>query len=571
MKKINYLALFGISVFVLSSCGGLNKMQEKAADVKYKVTPEVLEAHGDVVAVNVDATYPEKYFNKKAVLTATPVLKYEGGETPFVAKTVQGESVTANNQVISYSGGKVSYSSNVPFTENMMKSELVIRVNAEMKGKTLTFPDLKIADGVIATSNFVIIDPKPVMIKDAFQRVIPESMVADILYVINRADLRTNELKQDDVLKLQKLLAKTDSNSRMEFKNLELSAYASPDGPLPLNDKLAQQRQTSAGNFIKKELKKSKVENVNQPEFLSTKYTAEDWDGFKQLLEKSDIQDKELILRVLSMYSDPVVREKEIKNISKAYKEIADEILPDLRRSKFVLNIDNVGYSDDELKSIYKSDADSLKLEEILYTASLYSDMETQLEVYQKAFNNYPEDYRAANNIGYIYILMGDEEKAKPVLEKAKALKNVDAVNNNLGCVALMAGEVDQAKELFTASMGAGAAVVNYNLGIISVLKGDYDAAANSFGNTNEFNTALVKYLKKDNDGALATLNNVEKDFAKKDYLKAVIAAKQDKTEVVFESLRLAFAKNSNLKNRAKVDMEFAKYFENDVFKSLVQ
>ncbi len=566
MKKLTYLALFTFVAFAISSCGGLNKMKEKAADVSYTVTPEILEEHGDQVAVKIDVKYPAKYFNKKAILTATPVLKYAKGETAFAPKTVQGESVEANNQKIAYkTGGSVSYAGTVPFTEDMMKSELVVRVEAELKGKKLPFDDYKLADGVIATPKLVIIDPKPVMVGDKFQRVVPESMMADILYVINRADIRASELKAEDWVKVMDFIKKANADAKVEVKGLEVSSYASPDGALELNDKLSQKRDGSATQYLTKELKKAKVTEGA----LSSKYTAEDWDGFKKLMESSNIQDKELILRVLSMYSDPAVREKEIKNIAAAYKDIAEEVLPQLRRSKLTVNTDVVGYSDDELKALWVSNPDVLKLEEILYTATLYSDLNTKLAIYTKAASNYSTCFRAINNVGYCNVLLGKTDAAKTAFDRAKELQSNDVVNNNLGCVALMKGDVVKAQELFTASMGAGAAV-NYNLGIIKVIQGDYDAAANYFGNTDEFNTALVKYLKKDLDGTLATLGRIEKDFAKKDYLRAIVAAKQNKDELLFESLRLAFAKDSALKARAKVDLEFAKYFENDVFKGLV-
>ena len=566
MKKLTYLALFTFVAFAISSCGGLNKMKEKAADVSYTVTPEILEEHGDQVAVKIDVKYPAKYFNKKAILTATPVLKYAKGETAFAPKTVQGESVEANNQKIAYkTGGSVSYAGTVTFTEDMMKSELVVRVEAELKGKKLPFDDYKLADGVIATPKLVIIDPKPVMVGDKFQRVIPESMMADILYVINRADIRASELKAEDWVKVMDFISKANADARIEVKGLELSSYASPDGALELNDKLSQKRDGTATQYLTKELKKAKVTEGA----ISSKYTAEDWDGFKKLMESSNIQDKELILRVLSMYSDPAVREKEIKNIAAAYKDIAEEVLPQLRRSKLTVNTDVVGYSDDELKALWVSNPDVLKLEEILYTATLYSDLNTKLAIYTKAASNYSNCFRAINNVGYCNVLLGKTDAAKTAFERAKELQSNDVVNNNLGCVALMQGDLVKAQELFTASMGAGAGV-NYNLGIIKVIQGDYDAAANYFGNTDEFNTALVKYLKKDLDGTLATLGRIEKDFAKKDYLRAIVAAKQNKDELLFESLRLAFAKDSALKARAKVDLEFAKYFENDVFKGLV-
>jgi hypothetical protein len=571
MKKFNYLALFTFVAFILSSCGGLNKMQEMAADVSYTVTPELLEEHGDKVDVKIDVKYPAKYFNKSAILTATPVLKYENGETAFEPKTVQGEKVEANNQVIANAtGGSVSYTGTVPFTEDMMKSDLVIRVTASVKDKSVDFEDYKIAEGVIATPKLVMVNPKPVLIGDNFKRVIPESYMADIHYLINRAEVRSQELKQEDIEGMKAFLVAANANERVNLKGIELSAYASPDGALELNDKLAQKREATADSYLEKELKTVKVEKAKEAGFVTKTYTAEDWDGFKKLMEASNIQDKELILRVLSMYSDPVVREKEIKNISKAFEAIAEEILPELRRSKFIVNTDKIGYSDDELKALWKSDPNSLKLEEILYTATLFEDLDTKLAVYTKASENYPKCFRAINNVGYVNVLKMDADAAEKALLKAKEIKDNDAINNNLGAVALLNGDVEKAEELFTASMGAGAAV-NYNLGIVNVIKGDYDKAASYFGNTDEYNTALVKYLKKDTKGAMATLNNVKSESCYKYYLKAVLAADLDQDELVMESLRTAISKKAELKDRAKVDMEFAKYFENDAFKSIVE
>jgi len=571
MKKINYLALFSFAIMVLSSCGGLNKMQEMSSDVKYTVTPEVLEEHGDVVDVKIDVQYPAKYFNKNAVLTATPILVYADGETAFEGKTVQGEKVEANNQVImNATGGTVNYTGSVPFTEDMMKSDLVIRVNASIKDKSLQFEDYKIAEGVIATPKLVMVNPKPVMVGDKFQRIIPETYMADIHYLINRAEVRRKELSQEDIEGMKEFIEKANANERADLKGIELSAYASPDGEVELNDKLAQKRQSTAEKYLKKELKKAKVEGADEEGFLSETYTAEDWDGFKKLMQESDIQDKELILRVLSMYSDPVVREKEIKNISQAFEEIAEKILPELRRSKFMVNVDMIGYSDDELKELWGSNADTLNLEELLYTATLFEDLDTKLAIYKKANEAHPKCFRAINNVGYVYILKGDAENAAAALAKAKEIQDNDIVNNNLGAVALMNGEVEKAEELFTASMGAGDAV-NYNLGIIKVMQGDYDKAASYFGNADTYNGALVKYLKDDSEGAMATLNKVKCECAVKYYLKAVIAADLDQDELVFESLRTAISKKAELKDRAKVDMEFAKYFENDAFKSVVE
>lgn len=554
---------------ILTSCGGLNKMQEAASSVTYDVTPKVLEEHGDMVGVKIDVRYPAKYFNKKAILTATPILVYSNGETAFASKTVQGAKVEANNQVISVDGGSVSYTSAVAFNEDMMKSDLVVRVNAELKGKTMTFDDYKIAEGVIATPKLVMVDPKPIMIGDKFQRVIPDSYVAKINYVINRADVRSSELKKEDIKAFNDYLKKADTDERIDLKGVNLSAYASPDGPYDLNQKLAENRQNSANKYLSSEMKKQKIAEKSD-EFVTLSYTAEDWEGFKELVQASNIQDKELILRVLSMYSDPAVREREIKNLSQAFEALKTDILPQLRRSKMAINVDLIGHSDEELTALWKNDPDSLNLEEILYTATLYDDPNTKLAIYEKAAANYPKCFRAHTNIGYVQIQLGDVKAAENAFNNAKDLMDNDIANNNLGVCALMNNEIVKAEQLFTSSMGAGSDV-NYNMGIIKIMQGDYDAAAKYFGNADSYNAALVKLLQDNFDGAMKTINNVDGDFAKKYYLKAVIAANQDKDDMVMENLRMAVAKDNSLKNRAKVDMEFAKYFENDAFKNLVQ
>jgi Tfp pilus assembly protein PilF len=571
MKKLNYFILFVFAASILSSCGGIKKMQEMAGDVSYTVTPPVLEERGDKVDMKVDVKYPAKYFNKSAILTATPILKYEGGETAFESKTVQGEKVEANNPVITYTtGGSYSYSSSVPFTEDMMKSELVVRVSAELKGKTYPFDDYKIGEGVIATSKLVMVNPKPVMIGDKFQRIIPESVLADIHYIINRAEVRPTELKAEDILAFQAFVKAANENPRVDLKGIEISAYASPDGAVELNEKLSKNREGSADKFLAGQLKKDKIEKAAAEGFVKKTYTAEDWDGFKKLMEESSIQDKELILRVLSMYSDPVVREKEIKNIAAAFEQIAKDVLPQLRRSKLIANVENIGYSDDELKALWASDPNALKLEEVLYTATLFEDLDTKLAIYQKAAANFPNCLRAHNNVGYVYILKGDADNAKVALDKAASLKSNDVTNNNLACVALLKGDVENAEKMFTASMGAGAAV-NYNLGIIKIMQGDYDKAATYLGNTEEFNTALIKYLKKDSDGSYALANKLTCENGKVEYLKAIINASKGQDDMMLENLRLAVAKSADLKARAAVDMEFAKYFENEAFKTIVK
>jgi tetratricopeptide (TPR) repeat protein len=572
MKNLKTFAIFFLAAAVLSSCGGLNKMVKNADQVSYKVTPEVLEMHGGEVDVTVDVNYPAKYFNKKAIVTLTPVLKYEGGETSLDPIVVQGEDVTENNKSIAFeTGGKVSLSGTTDYEDVMLRSELYVNAVATIKDKTADLGALKLADGVIATPQLVYKSAKVLTFEDHFQQIVPKAYEADIKYVINRADVRRAEMSKEEIAKLNEVIKKTDENERLELKGLEISAYASPDGELDLNTKLADKRKKSAEKYLAGQLKKSEVEVAD--ELMSLLSTPEDWDGFKAALEASDVQDKEMILRVLSMHSDPVVREQEIKNLTAAFEVIAEEILPQLRRSKFTVNMEHIGWSDTELKDLWVNNPDTLVLEELLYTATLVEDKETKLALYKKATVVAPKCVRAHNNKGAVLYKMGEMDEAEAAFKDAKALKDHDIINNNLGAIALKKGEVAAAKEAFTASLGAGAKV-NYNLGIINIIEGNYDAAVNYFGSEASYNSALAKYLAGNDTGAWGDLSKIEMHGGMGYYMRAVVAASQDKTDVALENLKLAVENCGDpnwIKGRAAKDLEFAKLLETDEFKAIVQ
>ncbi|MEX0986431.1 MAG: hypothetical protein WD052_03055 [Bacteroidales bacterium] len=569
MKKFRNSALIILAAAVLSSCGGLNKMVDDADQVVYKVTPEVLEMHGGEVEVAVEVTYPAKYFNKKAILTLTPVVKYAGGKTELNQIVVQGEDVTENNKVINYaSGGRENVSNSFVFTEDMMLSELVVEVSGEAKGKTVKFDDIKLADGIIATPTLVDLNPTVITLSDNFQRITPEEYVTDIKYVINRADVRSSETNKKEVVGMSEFLKKVGENERLELKNLEISAYASPDGKFDFNDKLSKKRQESANKYISSTLKRAKVSVAD--ELFSLLATPEDWEGFKKLMEASDIQDKEMILRVLSMHSDPEVREQEIRNITEAFEEIKDKILPDLRRSKFTVAVEKIGYSDEELKDLWTSNPGELNLEELLYTATLFENMETKGDIYKQALVVSPSSVRAHNNLGWTLFNQGNLGAAQSSFMAAKELKDSDVINNNLGAVALANNDMEKANELFTSALGAGAAV-NYNLGIVSIIEGDYDKALNYFGSEPSYNKALALYLNKSDEMGFRTAVNLTDESAKQYYLVAVIAAFQKKDDLALENLKVAVSKDASLKERAKKDLEFSALFENADFKSIVE
>jgi Flp pilus assembly protein TadD len=574
--------LFVLIVVVLSGCSGLNKMKKNADQIQFKVTPEVLESHAGKVNFGIDTRYPAKYFSKKATIVATPVLKYEGGSKNFTPASVQGESVKANNKVINYSsGGSVSYKDGTAYEEAMSISELYMNITASQGKKTVDFEPVKLANGIIATSELVMNYPKPIIgVRreanntgkydpniDPFQRIVPDEMMADIHYLINKADVRKDEIEAKDVVGLEQFTKKANEDEKIDLKRVEVAAYASPDGTIDLNTELAAERKETSTAFLAQKLKEAGVDIE-----LKTKYTPEDWDGFKALMEQSNIQDKELILRVLSMYNDPEVREREIKNLSQTFTDVADEILPQLRRAKMTTSVDLIGKSDDELKTLAKSDPASLNPAELLYAASLFEDLNEQLAIYNSFIKIYPNDWRGSNNAGYILAKQGKYDEAKPLFEKAETLKNTEPiVKNNLGAVALKDGDVKNAETLFGAAAGAGNEV-NYNLGIVSMKNGEYDKAVKYFVKDEDVNTALAHMMTGNNNAALQNLEAYDNpNCFMKEYLKAVIGARTAKENLLFESLEKACAINPEMKAKARGDMEFARYFENPKFKGIVK
>jgi hypothetical protein len=584
MKKINVniLASLFLAALLLTSCGGVQKMVKMASEVKYDVTPKVLEMHGDSVEATVKVVFPIKYFIKKAVLEITPVFKYEGGEVAFKTLTLQGEDVQANNQVVSFtSGGTFTITSKVAFVEGMRKGELIARVKATMGDKSAELPEAKVADGTMATALLLEADAMPIAADDKFVRVTTESKGAAINFVINQATIRGQELKKEEMKALTDFVKEAASKGDVEFKGIEISAYASPDGAEELNTKLSKNRLNTTQDYFTRELKKSKVAGLDQEGFVLANATPEDWEGFKKLMQESNIEDKELILRVLSMYSDPVVREKEIKNISAAYEVIAEEILPQLRRSKLTVNVAIIGYSDDTLKVIAVANPDTLKVEELMYAATLFTDLDTKLSIYQKVATNFADDWRGHNNSGYILIKQGKIAEAKAALEAGKAL---DASNttilNNLGVCAHMSGDLAGAKEFYNAAAGAGNQV-SYNQGILAVKEGKYEDALNLFVSStfNTFNFALAKTLNYSTtknadtfDAALGILSKVEnQDASNVYYLKAILGARKQDSDLLFNNLRTAVEKDASLKAYAQKDIEFAQYAADATFKSIVE
>lgn len=572
-RTLRTVAVLTLAGFVISSCASLNKMKKMEKDIAYKVTPEMLEAKGGQVDVKIDATIPAKYFNKKVTLVATPVLKFQnGGEKAYEPKTFQGEKVQGNNEVVPYAAGKtVSYSGQVPFEEGMRVSGLYIKFVGSKGAKSVDYESRKIADGVLATATLVNNAPATAIGADKFERITKEEQEAAIYYLINSAQIRTKEMKSEDIKAMEKFIKDAKAAEDMELKNIQIQSYASPDGPMSLNEKLADNREGAADKFVKNNMKKNKVDEYKDLDFFKKYVVAEDWEGFKKAMEESNIRDKELILRVLAMHSDPEVREREIKNISSAYSVVADQILPKLRRSKFVVNADRIGKSDEQIRDLAKSNPSELNVEELLYAATLFDNNGDKLAVYEAAMKQFPNDWRGFNDAGMVLFEMGKVNEAKADFQKADQLSaNNKTVKNNLGAVELKNGNLKDAEVLFGAATGVGNEV-NYNKGIVAIMKGDYKAAVDYFGNCNCDNAALANLLAGNNNEAAKKLNANKDDSALGSYLKAVVAARNNDTNAVLSNLKAACSKDASMKQLAATDLEFAKLFENADFKAIVQ
>ena len=552
IKKL-YLPLVALLVLAFSSCSKMGEL-----DPSYFTTdPEVLEAIGGKVPVTITGKFPEKYFKKTATVEVTPVLRWDGGEAKGQPAMFQGEKVQGNDQTISYKmGGTYTMKASFDYVPEMAKSELYLDFKIKKGKKEYTIPSVKIADGVIATSELPTVkSANAAYAADAFQRIIKQAQEAQIMFLIQQANIRASELKSEGIKDFnKKVVAVNGDKKNFKLNNIEISAYASPDGGVKLNTGLAEDRQENTEKYLNKQLKKGEIETQ-----VDAKYTAQDWEGFQELVSKSNIQDKDLILRVLSMYQDPEQRETEIKNISSVYKTLADEILPQLRRARLTANYDVIGRSDEEINAAFDAKEDSISVDELLYAATLTQDNARKEAIYKRAIEKYPNDFRAYNNLGMMSYAAGDLNAAENYFKQA-ASKSASAaeVNTNLGLCELCKGNVAEAETYLSKSTGANTA--NEALGNLYIKQGQYDRAVQAFGDTKTNSAALAQILAKDYNKAKSTLEAVKNPDAYTDYLMAIVGARTNNADLVKSSMAKVGQKDANLKASAQNDREFAKY-----------
>ncbi len=531
-------------------------MEKEIEAMGLEATPEPLILRGDQVELEVTGRFPAKYFGKKVSIEATPVLTWEGGSASFDSEGFQGEDAAGNFTVVPFEAGKsFSYSSSVPFDPAMEDAaELAVRISGTQGNKSATFEPFVVGAGVITTPLWVRSDDQFIPVEDNFQRVITYTEEVTVNYSVNSSTVRSSELRDEDWKALKDLIQLSVDADSVTITGARIESYASPEGEITLNEDLASDRANSASGAITREMKRKKL--AADDAFFTLVPKGEDWQGFKSLMQASNIEDKNLILRVLEMYSDKNKREEEIRNIAKTYKEIEKDILPELRRSQVVVSYDVEGYTDEELKDYSMNQPDILTADELLYAATLFADMNDKLAIYQSAARVHADDFRGYNNAGWCLAQMGRMNQAGELFAQALELERNKAVVNNVAALTRQDGDIDGAMKLLNEAAGAGPEV-GYNKGIILIQKGDYASAISNMGRVSSVNVALAKMLNGDAAGAKTTLENAEDDSAVASYVMAVACARLNDSAGVKKHLGEALAKDPDLRKKAENDLEF--------------
>ena len=554
MKKFQLLLLSSAAV-VLTSCSG--KLGALSSD-NFTVTPNPLETQAGKVPATITGSFPANYMKKKAVVQVIPELRFNGQSAVGQGATFQGESVLGNDQTINYKmGGVYDMKTSFNYQPEMQESELYLTFNARVGKKTVKIPDVKVATGVLATSELykrTLTSANAALSPDAFQRIVKQEQEANIKFLIGQANLRKSELQNNSVQEFVRLLQDIAAKQEtLRLDNVEVTGFASPDGGFDINDRLASNRRAVAQKYVDQQM-----QNTGASGSIDTKYTAEDWDGFKQLVQASNIQDKDVILRVLSMYQDPEEREAQIRNISSAFRELADGILPQLRRSRLIANYEVIGRSDDQIKDQLQRDARQLSIEELLYAGGqLYADnADKAKEAYQKATQVYPNDARAYNNLARLAYAKGNYAEAKQMVEKALSIdRNQPEANANQGMLALINGDLSTAESLIAKATGANG--YNEVLGNLHLAQGKYAQAAQDLSGVASNSAALAQILNKNYQEAINTLSSIKNGDGITDYLMAIAYKRINNGSQANTYLQKAIEKDPTLASYAAKDLEF--------------
>lgn len=573
MKNTNTktLALAVTASLTMLACNPLKDMTKRADEVTYSVTPKPLEMRNDSIEINISANIPARYFNKKVSVDIVPNLKYAGGEKSYKTITLVGEDSEVEGIKINYEkGGTFTYTDRIAFVNGMEDAELFANATGLYKGKEKSFDPKKLADGTIVTTQWLQNEDMPIEGDSKFQKVIPQTYKATINYLVNSANVRSSELNDKDMKEMAAFI-KNGKDKGFDFKSVDVVAWASPEGEISLNENLADNRASTGASATNNYFSRNRIKAANDKAFFKKTGKGEDWDGFKSAMQASNIEDKNLILRVLEMYEDKNKREEEIRNLAKTFEVVEEQILPQLRRSEITVNAELKSKSDEMISKLAVSSPDTLTANELLYAATLESNMDKKLAIYKSAERVYPNDWRGFNNAGYIYAQQNNLAKAKEEFNKAaKLAPSEPVINNNLGMVARLEGDYSTAMDYYNKADGAGE-VVGYNKGLIQIKEGAYSDAVSNYGEAKTFNAALAQTMNKDYQKALKTLDGSDAaTTAKGHYLKAIIGSRMKDKSMMLTNLKAAISKDASLKAKAKRDAEFLDYRNDSEFQAAV-
>ncbi|HEX4888168.1 MAG TPA: hypothetical protein VFV37_09000 [Luteibaculaceae bacterium] len=571
MKKSTSILLIAAGAFSLSACNGLKRMQKQINKVQFTLTPNPLEVKGDEVNAKIDAAFPARYFNRYAKLTLTPQLVYNGKVVPYKSYALQGEKYPGNDQQISFlQGGKSNYTGAITFVAGMEQASLQLAISGQKGKKTLDFKPIEIGKGTVTTAFLVKNDDKVIIAPDQFKRITQSEQEFIINYLVNSSVVQGKELIDADVKQTQAFLKTVASNPNYSIQSVSIESYASPEGELRINESLAKDRGESAESVVLKLFKDGKVK-ASSGQVINLNPKGEDWEGFKSLMEKSKIADKALILRMLTMYEDPQKREQEIRNLSATFEEVAEQILPQLRRSTVTIAYQIQGRSDEQIMALAQSNPDKLSVEELLYAAKLSATAEEQERLYKAAAQLYPNDFRAVNNLGVLAFNKKDINSAKSKFQESNRIAENLYANNNLGVINRLEGDRAAAQKLISSAI-ANSNEAKYNLALVQLQNGEYGAAQLNMSGYNTYNSALVHLLAGQNDKALSALeSSPDKNTADGFYLAAIIHHRSGNTAKCLEKLSKAISAESSYKAKANGDMEFVKLRSNPDFKAITQ
>lgn len=566
-----------VAVLFVSSCGFRQMVKNYDTGVGY--TPEVnpLENHGGQVAARVQGNILDGYFHRKAVLELTPVLKHEGGEEVFPTLTLRGSRTTTQGTMVNRDRASTFNLNNVvAFQPEMLASELYVRARIYREGREANATELaerKVADGVTNTSQMVMHDQIPALAPHGYEKetIITQSANVYFAYMQHtlntRLPLNRDAAAQAAITELEEFIKRG-----WEIKSIEVNAWASPEGEVAFNEQLSERRSVTGERFANdmfRRLERQAGGPLARPA-LTVQAKGEDFAGFMVKLEASNLPDKQAIANVINTQVAPAERERRIKDMTIIYAEV-EKILEPLRRAEIVVHCFEPKKTDEEIMALAVSDPAQLDEKELLYSATLIDNTDTQLTIYRSAMRLFPNSYKGYNNAATILINMGDNDAAARELERANQLSpGMPCVQNNLGILAARGGDDASAKSFYEAAKAQGLHT-DYNLGIGLIREGVYQAAINGFtGVTCKYNVALAQLMNGNEDAALSTLNCAP-ESAHVSYLKAVIHSRKNNPGQVYENLGKAFQQDATLKAKAAKDREFVRLFTTTEFQNLVR